>query len=575
MRIILNHLILIPLFFCLAMPLHGQTPAQQILQLKSSKAQLDTLLNVNWLKTTKRDTSSLAKDLSTLSKHTNPALSFGYHLLMADAASVNYDRINPRSDLYFQKAEDIAQAQNNILWKIVVAIRKGTYYFTYRDIQHALPHFLLADRLLADVSIQDLPNAATHLQYIANFYGYIGDSKKALNYYKHSANLLRETNRKAVDITNSIGVYYLRDSNINAANAYFDKALSMAQAIRDTVWIGIVKGYIAKNYLLQKDTTKALELFKINADYSLKYQDFTGAMSVLMDMAQVYYQQRNFTEAEKCILQAQVLMEAKPFYLPYKTAMYKMLLEMALLKGNTASAVEYLKKYMVFNDSLSLQKDAERLQQITWKWEAERYDTAFKMAEDKRKKDRILDLSIGLILMLIFLLFILIISRSRQKIKIKSIKMEKERLNLIIEKQQVDKELSMAKKTMEDFITRINNHQNLIQNLQNKLVKAKSQDQDNVTQLELSLNQMLESHIMTDERWLRFKSIFEKLHPGFFSEQRKLYPNISESNLRLLTLNFLGLSNQSISHLLGISLDGVKKAKQRLRKKIVETHQSE
>jgi len=128
---------------------------------------------------------------------------------------------------------------------------------------------------------------------------------------------------------------------------------------------------------------------------------------------------------------------------------------------------------------------------------------------------------------------------------------------------------------MEDFITRINNHQNLIQNLQNKLVKAKSQDQDNVTQLELSLNQMLESHIMTDERWLRFKSIFEKLHPGFFSEQRKLYPNISESNLRLLTLNFLGLSNQSISHLLGISLDGVKKAKQRLRKKIVETHQSE
>ena len=52
------------------------------------------------------------------------------------------------------------------------------------------------------------------------------------------------------------------------------------------------------------------------------------------------------------------------------------------------------------------------------------------------------------------------------------------------------------------------------------------------------------------------------------------FPDFTESNLRIILLSKLGLSNQDVSSLLGVTIDAVKKAKQRLKKKIGSDYNS-
>ena len=53
----------------------------------------------------------------------------------------------------------------------------------------------------------------------------------------------------------------------------------------------------------------------------------------------------------------------------------------------------------------------------------------------------------------------------------------------------------------------------------------------------------------------------------FYVNTVKKYPNLTESNLRLVMLVKMGFTNSNIANLLGVTIDGVKKAKQRLKKK--------
>jgi len=59
-----------------------------------------------------------------------------------------------------------------------------------------------------------------------------------------------------------------------------------------------------------------------------------------------------------------------------------------------------------------------------------------------------------------------------------------------------------------------------------------------------------------------------------FEKLTNQYPDLADSELRLLALMNLHLSNNELAEKLSVSLEGVKKAKQRLKKKINSYHYS-
>ncbi len=79
---------------------------------------------------------------------------------------------------------------------------------------------------------------------------------------------------------------------------------------------------------------------------------------------------------------------------------------------------------------------------------------------------------------------------------------------------------------------------------------------------------LYDAQILTRKDWESFKVRFERVHPGLQQTLAERFSELSESDLRLILLLKMGLKNAETATILGISPDSVKKARQRLRKKL-------
>lgn len=68
--------------------------------------------------------------------------------------------------------------------------------------------------------------------------------------------------------------------------------------------------------------------------------------------------------------------------------------------------------------------------------------------------------------------------------------------------------------------------------------------------------------------WKNFLDDFELLNGQYISNFKEKFPDLSFSDFRLIALIKMELSSQEIAQLLHVSMDGLKKARYRLRKKI-------
>ena len=83
-----------------------------------------------------------------------------------------------------------------------------------------------------------------------------------------------------------------------------------------------------------------------------------------------------------------------------------------------------------------------------------------------------------------------------------------------------------------------------------------------------STESLYNNRILTDRDWESFKYRFERIHPGYLQRLRTRYPELSGSEERLCLLIKINLNSQEIANILGITTNGVKKNRQRLRKRL-------
>ncbi len=71
-----------------------------------------------------------------------------------------------------------------------------------------------------------------------------------------------------------------------------------------------------------------------------------------------------------------------------------------------------------------------------------------------------------------------------------------------------------------------------------------------------------------DDSWGQFISYFEEVHKDFSAKALKDFPTLTPNDLKLMALLKMNLSSKEIANMLNISLEGIKKARYRLRKKL-------
>ena len=81
------------------------------------------------------------------------------------------------------------------------------------------------------------------------------------------------------------------------------------------------------------------------------------------------------------------------------------------------------------------------------------------------------------------------------------------------------------------------------------------------------LEEIKHQTILTEEDWIKFKLLFEKIHPGFFKKLRDEASDVTLAEQRMAALTRLHLTTGQMAALLGISPNSVNKTKQRLRQR--------
>ncbi len=140
-------------------------------------------------------------------------------------------------------------------------------------------------------------------------------------------------------------------------------------------------------------------------------------------------------------------------------------------------------------------------------------------------------------------------------------------MNLTLDK------LHATHRTLESYRTYLSEKNRQIEQLETEISLARTSEisylKDNRQQLET----LLESHLMTSENWENFKKVFQQEYPKYMRYLQENFPDLTDSNMRIILLTKLELTNQEIGRILAITVEAVKKSKQRLRKKYGDTYE--
>ena len=479
--------------------------------------------------------------------------------MRADYYSVNRG-FNSISTAYYRNAIGFARENKMLLETGIYLNNMGTYLFISKQYAPACGYYLRSEEVFNDIGYENVPGIYNYLFRVALFYYSLGDYDNARINLEQALKYAPYHSRDRITIVNTIGLIYRNNKQYGQAVNYFNLALATAIANKDTVWIGIAKGNIGSVYFMQGLYKKARPLIETDYTTSLKYNEPVNAALALLRLAKINIDSKNTAVAGRELDTIKLLTkDTKEDVLTLLDDYDNLRSQLYEQTGDAVQALVYRKRYELDRDSLVSRNNIAAVERVKLRYEADK-----RIAELNRAKARERVQSVEIKAGIAVLILLVVISQllyNRQRLASK-----KDKELLMAEKKVVDEELRFADIALRGFTENLQQKNLLIEKFKTEIeqLNKRTTGNENAGQLE----KLLHEHIMTDQNWNDFKKLFSKVYPGFFVNISKQYPHLSATDTRLLALIKLGLNNAEMANMLGITVEGIKKAKQRLRKKI-------
>jgi len=395
-------------------------------------------------------------------------------------------------------------------------------------------------------------------QYLAEILYRVREYNSSIKYARKAVDAWRNSGvgdkTYIVSCLNTVALGYHRQDKYDSALFYYSQALELAKKAGSSVWTGIVTGNMAQIYYAQKKYESAYPIFLNDYKTSKDSGYYDNAANSLQWAARTNLALGNKPAALKQVREA--------FYLlrlwtddSYLRNTYYTATQIFREMGNYDSAFYYNNLYASLNDSLErlVSRSTTDIAKAKLNDEASKYNI---QTLNREKKAQVLlrnMIIVGIILLSLFVL--LIFNRKSLKDKMKMEKMAQEKLLM-------EQEVASAQDQLRLFTENVIEKTNLIEKLEMQ-VKGKE-----VTSEQHSIiSELTQQTILTEQDWYKFRSLFEKIYPGFFIKLKDKFPDITVAEQRMAALTRLHLTTKQIASMLGISLDSVHKSRQRLRQR--------
>lgn len=456
----------------------------------------------------------------------------------------------------------------------IVFLNQGVY-------QQSLNHLLLAHQVYEAEGMTRM--MGENLNYQGLVYYNIKQPERALVHHNEALSLYKKTNdERGIAFSNGcLGRLYEKRKEYEKALLFQQKSFQFYDKAKDQSGMATILENIGSVYEDLEKYDTALTYFK----KSLELTEFThDSLLMIVNINNIgdnYRKTGNYKEAIQWTHKAADL--ANRLNAKYQlSSADKDLSKIYSLDGDYKKAYENLEIGRNLYQDMYTQDASKQSALFETLFEIERKNHDIITLENSQKLNTLIKIALISLLALIAMLGAVIISRQRLKIRKNNEAFEQENEiflarnkllqveieNTNLNKQNLQNELETKVKSLAAHTLHIIGKNKILETIQGKLSELlKEGPSDNRKQIK-SLVKMIEHNFVQDKDWVDFRQIFEQVHEDFFGKLQNHSNDLSPSETRLAALIRLNLPTKDIAIVLGISLDSLRIARYRLRKKL-------
>jgi len=402
---------------------------------------------------------------------------------------------------------------------------------------------------------------------IGQSYAVQKNQRAAIDYYQSAIKLYRKHNDKHWENfgIQKIALAHLSLDELHKADSAIDYSIQLSDSLGAIQVLSESYDIKADIFFAREQYNQALEYFRLALNRNTKAADSTFIATTNISIGRCYQELGMYEEAESFYLKMLPISLKMDVKENIKT-IYQKLSEIYDLTEDQPKAFEYYKKYTGVKDSIYHSEKLLHFADMQTKYDTERKEQEIALQnqtitilEQRSEIQELLRmrLIVTIVVLVIFFLlgfYVLWLRGKRNKLK------------QDIENERLSHELDLKKRELTTYTLHVIQKNELLENLQNKVKELKHKDSSHDSSFS-EITRLINTNRLIERDWDNFKSVFEQVHPDFFTKLRSLYSNISSNELRMAAMMKMNLNSKEMASILNITPDSVKKARYRMRKK--------
>ena len=463
----------------------------------------------------------------------------------------------------------------------------GKFYVQNNEYTVALNYYLKArDYFQAK---NDLTNLAVSYNGLGILYFEMDDFENSINNFNKAHEIYKKSGDKrgmGVFYAN-LGSVYSTKNDFKTAKFYQQKSLSIFNSLNDTVNIVSCMINVSHNDIQLKNYDSSFKMLGEALQLSEKIKNDRLKERVLHNIGLNYLAKKDLKNAHYYFTQ-ELLISDQMNFAGGQLGALEQLSHVTKLQGRYADYALLTERYYKLKDSVFGSEVKQKIEELKWANEFEKSSLEKNLLRGRYEVEReksslllILSIMIGVVSVLVLGIVWLSFRNNRKSLKLSEI--ENERLqekidfeHLNFEKEKAEKEILKLKSTHQELELETKNREITSISLQllgkNNLMTEISEVLDKNTKtpnkIETDLRSILFHNQNQKKDWEKFREVFEKVHPGFFTEIKSRYTSLTVTDIRICAYIRIRMSLNEVASLLNISLQSLHTSRYRIRKKL-------
>lgn len=487
------------------------------------------------------------------------------------STAIYHDRVSDYSkaeELYKEAMDQFIELDDQKNLRVVHNYLGAVLLFS-GQLEESLQYFLKSLKISEKLDLRDMQKLNS-LGNIAAVYFKMENYESSLEYYHKTLNLGIENKLdiKVAQIRLYIGTIYSKRNEKAKALDYFLKSLEYFEKNKVYQFLPNAYNNLGNYYAKLDSFEKAENYFNKALAVAEESEQLNDLPFVLKSLGEIKLKRKNYNGALKNLLRSLSISESTGLTETFAKT-YSLIAKTYAAKGDYRNAYKYDTLFFKQYDTILKAENIKKLNELMVQYQTEKkeqqiaqQETEISLLEEQEKVSNLQKIALGGGLGLSAVALGFGFYGFRQKLKRNQL--EKEKVDA--ELQLKESELAFKKKELTSHALHLAKKNEVLENVKQKARELKSSE--NGGRGYQQLIQTINFDQQDDKNWENFTHYFEQVHKDFSKTVKVKYPEVTKNELRLMALLKMNLSSKEIATILNISSDGVKKARQRLRKKM-------